>query len=389
MPEYISVPIETDPESLAQDAFDYITNKIPNWLPSEGNLETIILGAISQMAAENRDLASDVPTTIFRWFGATLLGVPPIDAQPAQVLVTFQAINTDGYTVPAGTIIGLRDSNDELVPFELANDVIILPGLLISTVNDGQLIAVEPGAAASGLPGPAEMIDALSFIAAVTVTGGASSGGVDAEEDDAYMARLVAELQLLSPRPILARDFAVMARRVGGVFRATAIDGYNPATQTYNNEKYVAVAVVDANGNALSAPVKASVDALLQAEREINFVVNVIDPTITNIDVTFAAISLPDFDPAAVELAAEQAVRDYLNPATWGTNPIDDTEWLNTTVVRYLELAEVINRVEGINYITTLTLAVAGGGQAAANVTLTGAAPLANDGAIVGTVTAS
>ena len=151
------------------------------------------------------------------------------------------------------------------------------------------------------------------------------------------------------------------------------------------------MAIVDELGNALSQSVKDEVDALLEAEREVNFLVYVVDPTYTSIDVTFTAVSLPDYDPAAVEAAAEQAVRDYLDAANWGRNPAStspETEWINVTTVRYLELAEAINRVDGVHYITALTFAKTGSGLGTADVVMDGAAPMPIDGTINGTVNA-
>jgi uncharacterized phage protein gp47/JayE len=57
-----------------------------------------------------------------------------------------------------------------------------------------------------------------------------TAGGVDAESDADYLDRLHELLTLLAPRPILPNDFAVLARTVAGVGRATAIDLYNPTT---------------------------------------------------------------------------------------------------------------------------------------------------------------
>lgn len=51
-------------------------------------------------------------------------------------------------------------------------------------------------------------------------------------------------------------------------------------------------------------------------------------------------------------------------------------------MVRYLEVAEVLNRVDGVDYISTLTV---NGGTA--NITLTGVAPLTLAGTVTGTAT--
>jgi hypothetical protein len=76
------------------------------------------------------------------------------------------------------------------------------------------------------LTGPMQTIDPLAFITSVEATT-TSQGGVDPETTQAYMARLVQDLQLMTPRPILPKDFAALSQSFAGVFRAVAIDGYN------------------------------------------------------------------------------------------------------------------------------------------------------------------
>ena len=142
---------------------------------------------------------------------------------------------------------------------------------------------------------------------------------------------------------------------------------------------------------------------MLQAQREVNFVVNVIDATYTTFDVTFTAIAYPGWDLPAVEVAAESAVATYLSPSNWGrtTNRLfeaagmtgdpgdtdtDDRSWVNETVMRYLELATVINNVEGINYVSALTFGISGQALGSVNVTLPRAAPLPRPGVINGSV---
>jgi hypothetical protein len=57
----------------------------------------------------------------------------------------------------------------------------------------------------------------------------------------------------------------------------------------------------------------------------------------------------------------------------------DQAAWINDTKVRYLEVAQVINDQEGVNYIINLTV---NGGTV--DVALTGTAPLAKPGVITG-----
>jgi hypothetical protein len=392
MPEYIELPIDTNPEVLAEDSFAYVQAHFPGWVPNDANLDTIMVEVGARLAAEARDVASIVPVDIFMYFGE-LVGVPPIIAVPASAETTWTMIDNAGYTIPSGTQVGIRVAGDELIPFTTITETIVPP--LSTTALNVLIVAVEAGGEQSSIgtvAGPVELIDTLDYVTTITQEA-PTSGGVDAETEDDYLDRLRTRLQLLAPRPIIARDFAVMAEDIGGVDRALAIDGYNPIDLTTNNERMVSVVAVDSAGEAVSAPIKAEVDAYLQALREINFIVHVFDPTYSTVDVTFAAVALPGFDASVVEVAAEEAVATYLEPANWGlisTGIGDSSEsqsWINQTVVRYLELTSVVNNVDGINYVTSLTFRVSPAAFASTDVTLTGAVPLPRPGTIIGTVT--
>ena len=149
---------------------------------------------------------------------------------------------------------------------------------------------------------------------------------------------------MLSPRPILPNDFAVLALDVPGVARAVAIDGYNPSTGTYNNERMVTVAVTDAQGEVVSAEIKSAVAASLDVKREVNFAVHVIDPTYVTVDVNATIKAQNGYDPAAVATAATQAVTAFLQPYSW--------HWTNT--LRYNQLLAVLAQVPGVLYVDNI-----------------------------------
>jgi hypothetical protein len=543
---YIDVPIVTDPDTLAQDAFDFIQAQIPGWVPNAGNLDTWLIEAFARMAAETATIASAVPASIFRKFGP-LVGIQPLDATPATVVAQFTTVDNTGHTIPAGTLVGIPDADGNTVPFALTDTLVIGAG---ATTGNGTLVAVNAGAAGSSLGANGTVVPLLTTLASVsTVTlQGTTTGGLDAETDSDYLNRLAAELRLLAPRPILPDDFATLARTVAGVERALALDGYNPvhnlltadeasfetgvshwggnnavvaqsasqaldgsnsmrmtassaadmwsemlvangkivtpgeivsalayfraattgrtvkvgiqfvdasnvsvgggygttvsdtnsgwvettvqqtapptaakalvvcfvtapanAEQHYvdkvqlrrggivtdwvaggtsdstGNERMIAVALVDAAGNAASSAVKNAVQASLDAQREVNFVVNVIDPSYALIDVTFTITAFEGFDPAAVVDAAEAAVTAFLDPASWGLAPTRDLHsWINNTSVRQLDLAAIIKNTPGVAFITSLQLRISGGTLATTDVALPGAAPLPLAGAITG-----
>jgi baseplate J-like protein len=378
MPEYIDPPLVTEPDDLAQEAFGFLEDNIAGWLPAPGNLEVWLVESLAQLAAELMDVASAVPTSIFKYFGGSILGLPEHPAQAATGVTTWTALDNAGYTIEAGTLVGIAAAGDELIPFEVQTEAVIPPGA--TTVAEVIVVAVDPGKDANGLSTPPEVIDPLDWVASVALDE-TTGGGVDEETDDEYLDRLRELATLLAPRPILPDDFAVLARTVNGVGRSLAIDLHNADTDEDDVPRCVTVVVADEDGEPVGPAVRDEVDALLQAEREVNFLVFVVDPTYTDIDVAFTFSTYPTYDPADVGARAEAAVADYLSPAHFGEVPFgDQPAWLGDTKVRYLEVAEVLNRVEGLWYVGTLTL---NGGSA--DVALTGVGPLPRAGTVTGT----
>ena len=251
----------------------------------------------------------------------------------------------------------------------------------------GQVIlaAQQVGADANGLPaGPLTLVDNLAFVSSIVSTG-VSTGGVAAETQAAYLSRLSGDLALLAPRPIIPSDFSALARNQPSVARATTLDGYNPAGGTSNNPRMVTVACVDTAGNALSAGAQGAVSAALQAQREVNFIVNVVGPFYTSVDVSAQIVATRGANINTVQASAQAALAAFLNPASWGGPP---PLWTNITTVRYLTLAGLLADLPGVGYIQGIQLAVTGNTMLAQDVQLVGAIPLPRPGNIGVNVTA-
>lgn len=380
---YYEPPVEREPDELAEAAYDYLAQQVPGWEPAGGNLDTLLIEVTSRMGSDLRALAADVPESIFRTYGSELVNIPPEPAGYATVGIQFTAMDTHGYVIPAGTAVGVRRPDGNLEAFGVQADLTIAAAA--TTVID-TLVAIEAGAQANGLVAgsEAQMLDALAFVQAVAVTT-ASDGGADAETDDDYLDRLADELRLLAPRPILPDDFAVLARRDASVARALAVNLYDPGPPVVlTQERCVSLAMVTAAGEPVDAATKTRVDAALQAQREVNFKVFEIDPTYTTIDARWQVAFLPGYTAAGVDALVTSALQAYFAPAAWGLPPTGDDPdgWREQLHVRWSEVVVVVNTVEGVDYIVTLTIAKGGQAQATADLTLTGPAALTRPGSI-------
>lgn len=370
MPAYESIPIETDPDAITSAALDHLASRVENFDPKEAHLEVALIEVISRINSETRLLGKDVPDAIWRTFGQSLVNVAPIERAHATTISTWTMIDPAGYTLHDGTTVAFRVAGDELRSFRVVGDYIIQPGNTV--VSEIPLRAVAAGEGENGLgPGPMEMVDALSYVRSVEAAR-VTSGGRDPETEDAYMDRLRDEMTLLTPRFVLASDAAVLARKVSGVHRALGIDNWNPETETFGNEKTITVAVVDEKGNSIGADLKERVRQYLIQMREINFVIYVSDPTYTTVNVNFAVRAYPGFDLSDIVQRCRAAVAAYLSPGSWAGGSESPPTWRKEdNVVRYLEVAQRLNEVDGVHYISLLTV-----NSNTIDVPLAGVAPL-------------
>jgi hypothetical protein len=342
------------PDDLAQPAFAYMAATIPGWTPTEGMVESRLIEAIALMSFELATLIGAVPSAIFRYFGRTILELPSIDPSSASIDGVVTMVNNAGYTLPAGTHFGLRRAGDQLYAFATIQDVTVPAGSLTAPVT---LQAVLTGAATSGLTGPVEFIDAVgAYVQGIAVTG-VTTSGVDGETDQNYQDRLRDELTTLSDRLILPHDAEVFARRIAGVDAAVAIDLLNPNDGTTNNPRTMTVGLRDAAGEPVGSLTKTAVIADLAAKREVNFQVFVIDGTYTTVDIVWAATAFKGYAASAVQADVSTALNSYLFPGTWGQTPLQQQhDWVQSTKVRYLEAVSRIDRVAGVDFVTSVLL---------------------------------
>jgi hypothetical protein len=378
---FIDVPYAYNRDKVATDALTYMAGRIPNWVPADGNPEVVLVTTLSALVEKLAFVVSQVTPEAFKRFGQSLMNIAPVNAAKAQATSTWTMIDNQGYTIPAGTVVAFKATGDQLVPFQVLTTVTVAPGSTVTATNGVVLEALTAGADANVVTTNAVLVDSLAYVASITAV--APTGGADSESDSDYLNRLSDELALMTPRPVLASDFSVLARRVPGVFRAIAIDNYNPQDGTFTNARMVTLAMVDAAGAAVNGSVKTAVSDYLESLRETGFRINTVDPTYFPVTVLYQVTIKKGFDGLAVKASINDALTSYFSPAAWGRDPdsIAPTWLASATTIWYLEVAQIVNGTAGVDRVASLSI-----NNQAGDVPLTGVAVLTNPVSIDGSI---
>lgn len=383
MADFVKLPIELTPQAMIEEAIAEMEAQIEGWDPSLGEYELILFQAIVyRIALPFVQLAARVDAAIFNEWGRKIVNVVPQEATKATVQSTWTVKDAAGYTIRAGTQVDIARSGDQRVGFIVAADVEIPAGKTATAAGAVTLEAIEPGLEGNGLEGEGILIDAFDYITDVAIVS-SSSGGVDAEDPERYLGRLAETMQTFIEGVVKARDVEIVARNVPGIGRALAIDNYNAETAKSEEEKTTTVAVTDDEGEPATAEAKAALKAKLEEKREVNYLFFVIDATYADIDVEGTIVPMQGFDQAAVAATVASAIEAFLRPATFGQQPPGDaSSWVNSATLRFQDLVTVVNNVEGVDHYSTLKWRKAAEAFAAADITLTGVAPLPRADAI-------
>jgi hypothetical protein len=396
MSDFIDVPFDTDPDDLSAQSYAYVQSQVDGWEPNEGNLERIVIDGQNRISSDTRNILARVPTSIYRYFGQ-IVGLLPLDAISASSTTTWTMIDTQGYTIPAGTLVGIRTAGDDLVNFQTMYDVVVPSGSMSTNPGEVVISAVDAGLGGSDLGvagGPVELQDPLAFVDTIVLVS-PTTGGQDAEDDPSYLQRLGYHLSLMGHALVVPRDYEAAAKTQPGIARALALDGYDPDLDSFGEERTVGIAMIDAAGQDVSSPVAGPAIAYMQQYREINFVIKQVHPTYTPVDITYDVNILPNAGITDVDINA--ALSTYLSPQNWGL-PADQAagtegltvppanDWINQSTVYYFEIAQTISDIQGVDRLNSLTIGINGGAQAAGDATLPGVVTLPQPGAMAATV---
>lgn len=342
------------PEDIYEAALQTLQSRIPDWIPTETNIEAMLLEALAVEVGESVFTLNRIPESMVRVL-LSLYGIELDPGQPPSVTLEFTAQDTDGYVIPAGTEVAILMSDGEYMQFFTDESLTIpaetLTGTVTATATDNTDIA---NGIAIGTN--AELADAVVGVESVE-TYSVVGGGKLPESLASWTARGVQRLQRLVDTLVIPQHFVQRSLEDPGIFRANAIDNYDPSA-------YVPGDPGDHPGNITvvvygeTAPVpegdKEDLQNVLENSALANLIVHVIDPTITTVDVEATIAVATGYVEADVITAVEERLAEYLSTATW--------PWSGT--VRINELISVIDQVEGVSYVGSIA-------EPTADVTLT------------------
>jgi baseplate J-like protein len=374
---FVSVPITTEGQTLADDAVERLRDQWDGWEPNDGDLEVVQIEALAPMAQNAAEAASRMFPAAFRQFGTALYGVPYQDGLPAEGTVTFTIIDdVGGYVIPAGSTIDIDG-------YAFAVDVAQTVAPTVTTLTGVGVTATENGSAQNGLVGASVTpISSLAFVESVSLDS-PTGGGADAENDALYQDRFAAELQLRAKTLVTTRDFEVEAMADPGVGRAVAIA---------DSARHITVVLIDDFGEPVDTAVKDRLVELFADYRQVNTIVTVIDATYTTVSVTYSVVAYPGFDPIDLAARIDETLAATLSPANWGRpsnfgDPGSPDAWYNEPVVRKNKIIDLIADVEGVNYVVDVTITgSAGTVDGAGDLTMPGSVALPRPGTMAGTV---
>lgn len=364
--------LDRDAQDVFEAALTNLLTYLPEWVPREGQTEVLLLESLALEVEESIFAVNRVPGAVvevlLRLYGIDRdLGAPPVTT------LQFTATNSAGYTIPAGTRVVLQLSGgdgEDVVVFATDVPLVIPAGSTTGTVT---ATGDRSTSAANGtvVGAPVQLLDSVSAVEAVTLFATVSAGR-DEELDEDWFARGVQRFSRLAETLVLPAHFTAAALEHPEVARATTIDNFNAAAGTGapgDHPGHVTV-VVYGESAVVDPAVVTAMQTDFDARAQANLAVHMADPTLTAVDVAATVVAAVGYPSATVQANCAAALADYLSPTTW--------EWGTTVYVN--ELIALLDRVEGVERVTSIT-------TPATDEALTGVAPLVTPGTFTITVT--
>lgn len=367
---YVDLRIyDKDAQDVFESALVNLQSWLPEYVPREGQTEVLLMESMALQVAEAVFAINRVPGAVVEIL-LRLYGVERDLGQPPTTTLQFTVVDDAGYTIPAGVRVALPLTGGfEPVVFTTDVPLLVPAGQVTGTVAaTGDRSTIEANGVIPG--SPVELLDSVSSVDRVDLDAYVT-GGAAVESDEEWFARGVQRFSRLAETLVLPRHFVAAALELTAVSRAAAVDNYDPSSGNLPGEDagHVTVAVYG-DGDVLTSGERETIRVAFDAAAQANLAVHVIDPTMTDVNVAATVVASPGYTESQVQASVTAALTDYLSPENW---PWSQTVYRN-------ELIALLDRVEGVERVTTIT-------TPATDQNLTGVAPLVRLGTATITVT--
>ena len=381
---YIDADLITDETSVVEAVLAGIADRLSaaldldedeSWEPAEGSPETSLGEAVGIVVAVAAAMVQEQERNDYAGFGELILNLPREVAEPATGYTRWDFNAPGDYLIPDGSELVIDSADGTPVGFAVVGDVNVSG----ASATDVEVVALEPGAIANGITGPARDWEPLPFVTGVEMTT-APTGGQDDQTRDEYLEDVVRAARRMKLVPIVTDDYADTALDHPSVGRAVAVrllDLDNP-TDPPAAGGHVTVFIADASGLDLPQSVKDEVEASMMGEdRPLAVTVHVGDPERTDITIAVSIRLALGADHDATVAAVQAAIDAAYDPAGYGLDEDAPGHWRvpATTAERTIneyDVAVIVRDVEGVDRVEDVTI------NGGAEVTLSGWAPLPN-----------
>lgn len=388
--EYENPRVEIIASNIAETAIEELTAS--GWKPEDDSPLKALAYAASFGQALTNVLVLDAAEAVFEGEVAAS-GRPRREAISATLVGTVTATDALPHTVPEGAVFVLTTPSGDVSLWDASEDCAITGGT--SAAGALKLTAQVGGDVFNDLTGTLFLYQPVQPWFDSAVTASPSTGGVAEEGIVEYRDAGARYLRSRLPRPVIADDWEAFTLDAHpDIARVMVIERFDPTDTTdgpLGSTKALSVVVAPAksDGSSVGADPKAAIAAI---PRLSDVELYIVDPTVGTVNVTATVVRRPEFPALQTKAAAEQALRDWLDPAVWGGDAIgEQSSWKPERKVRIKEAEAVLVRPAEVHYVdptVAVTLQVVGvdGSPQTTDRTLDGLAPLAKLGTVNVTV---
>jgi hypothetical protein len=360
--QYVDLTIfDENPVTILNDMLTTGRGLLPEWQPQVGQIEVVLAEAFAVRSAEVVNAINRIPAAttevLLQLFGLTR-------SDGVKATATLSLTFTETATLPAGTeflyvnsVTGVSyiftlDADASLtVTAETATGTFAVTAQTVGTAYNFS----ADGSSLTLLSRTATFLESASFSVS-------PSGGKNAESDEAYFSRAVTLLASYTSAATTANQVKYYAsanksyaNRVGVFNRRRYRDRDTTADSYGFHDGSVLVAVGQTVSNAASATAELTVSASnltdlyesLDERTPSGLTIDVMSAELAEIDVTATVQKKTGYTGSTVQTAITNALKAYIDPNAWD---------FDHSTVRRNEIIALIDGVEGVDYVSSLTM---------------------------------